>query len=95
MKLALSLAIAALFTLSGLSVSTSGAGDGSGLVFAKCSSCHSLKRICRNIGKKDLCAWKKTNKRMADMGMTVTADELDMISNYLATAKPGESPVCK
>lgn len=95
MKLTLCLMIAVLFTVSGLSVSASGAGEGSGLVFAKCSSCHSLKRICRNIGKKDLGAWEKTNKRMADMGMTITTDELDMINNYLATAKPGESPVCK
>ncbi len=95
MKLTLVLAIVALFTISGLSVSASGSGEASGLVFAKCASCHSLKRVCRKIGKKDLAAWKKTNQRMADMGMTITAEELDMISSYLTTAKPDDSPVCK
>ncbi|TIH14036.1 hypothetical protein D0S45_13265 [Marinifilum sp. JC120] len=95
MKIALSLVVAALFTISGLGLSVSGAEDGSSLVFAKCGSCHSMKRVCRGLGKKDLAAWEKTNQRMAEMGMTTTADELDAISNYLANAKPGESPVCK
>ncbi|WP_421902570.1 c-type cytochrome [Maridesulfovibrio sp.] len=95
MKIALSLIVAALFTISGLGLSVSGAADGSSLVFAKCTSCHSLKRVCRGLGKKDLAAWEKTNQRMAEMGMTITADELDAISNYLASAKPGESPVCQ
>jgi mono/diheme cytochrome c family protein len=95
MKIALSLIVAALFTFSGLGLSVSGAEDGSALVLAKCSGCHSLKRVCRGLGKKDLGAWEKTNQRMAEMGMTVTADELDAISNYLANAKPGAGPVCK
>jgi len=95
MKIALSLIVAALFTISGLGLSVSRAVDGSDLVFNKCAACHSLKRICRGLGKKDLAAWEKTNQRMVEMGMTITADELDAISNYLANAKPGESPVCK
>ena len=95
MKLALSLVVAALISISGFGLSVSGAEDGSSLVLAKCSSCHSLKRVCRGLGKKDLAAWEKTNQRLAEMGMTVTADELDGISNYLANAKPGSSPVCK
>lgn len=95
MKIALSVVVAALITISGLGLSVSGAEDGSGLVLTKCSSCHSLKRVCRGLGKKDLAAWEKTNQRMADMGMTITADELDAVSNYLANAKPGSSPVCK
>ncbi|HAS90356.1 MAG TPA: hypothetical protein DCS48_13825 [Desulfovibrio sp.] len=95
MKTALSLVVAALFTISGFGLSVSGAADGSGLVLAKCGSCHSMKRICRGLGKKDLAAWEKTNRRMAEMGMTITADELDAISNYLANAKPGAGPVCE
>lgn len=95
MKILLSLIIVGLLAVSGLAVSAPGAEDGSGLVFSKCTACHSLKRVCRGLGKKDLNSWKKTNQRMADMGMTVSADELDLISNYLATAKPGESSVCK
>lgn len=95
MKIALSLIVAVFFTVFSFGLSVSGAVDGSDLVFAKCSACHSLKRVCRGLGKKDLAAWEKTNQRMAEMGMTVTADELDGISNYLANAKPGESPVCK
>ncbi|WP_319779248.1 hypothetical protein [Maridesulfovibrio sp.] len=95
MKIVLSLIVAVLFTISGFGLSVSGAVDGSDLVFAKCSGCHSLKRVCRALGKKDLAAWEKTNQRMAEMGMTITADELDGISNYLANAKPGESPICK
>ncbi|WP_320008825.1 cytochrome c [Maridesulfovibrio sp.] len=95
MKIALGLVVAALISIAGFGLSVSGAEDGSGLVLAKCSSCHSMKRVCRNLGKKDLAAWEKTNQRMADMGMTITADELDAISNYLANAKPGSNALCK
>lgn len=94
MKYVLTLAAAVLIGLGGFTVSAGGAADGSGLVLSKCSACHSLKRICRGLGKKDLAAWQKTNQRMADMGMTVTSEELDLISSYLATANPGSGPVC-
>ncbi|WP_319759229.1 hypothetical protein [Maridesulfovibrio sp.] len=95
MKIVTSFMVAVLLTVFGLGLSVSGAEDGSAIVFAKCTGCHSLKRVCRALGKKDLAAWEKTNQRMAEMGMSVTADDLDAISNYLANAKPGESPVCK
>ena len=54
MKLILPLVAAAALTLSGLSVVSSSAADGSSLVFSKCTPCHSLKRVCRGLGKKDL-----------------------------------------
>ncbi len=95
MKFVFSFIAAALLTVSGLAVTAPSAEDGSGLVFSKCTSCHSLKRVCRALGKKDLAAWQKTNKRMVDMGMSMSADELDQVNNYLANAKPGESAVCK
>ncbi|WP_432735808.1 c-type cytochrome [Maridesulfovibrio sp. FT414] len=95
MKFVLPVVAAALLAVSGIAVTAPSAEDGSGLVMSKCAACHSVKRICRSLGKKDLAAWKKTNQRMADMGMTVTAEELDMISNYLANAKPGTKPVCE
>lgn len=95
MKFAIALIVAALLTVTGLAVSGSTADDGSGLVYSKCVACHSLKRVCRNLGKKDLAAWAKTNSRMVDMGMAATADELSLINNYLANAKPGDKDLCK
>ncbi|WP_027722396.1 hypothetical protein [Maridesulfovibrio zosterae] len=95
MKVVLSLFIAGLFAISGISVAAINAEDGSGLILSKCSACHSLKRVCRGLGKKDLAAWTKTNKRMAAMGMSITDGELELVNNYLANAKPGEGPVCK
>lgn len=95
MKFVLPLVAAALLAVSGITLTAPSAEDGSGLIFSKCTACHSMKRTCRALGKKDLAAWKKTNQRMVDMGMTITPEELDLVNNYLANAKPGESPVCQ
>ncbi|WP_320169465.1 hypothetical protein [Maridesulfovibrio sp.] len=95
MKMVFGLLVVGLLLFSGAYISVPVADDGAGLVMSKCGACHSLKRVCRSLGRKDLDAWKKTNKRMADMGMTVSDAELDLISSYLAGAKPGEGPVCQ
>ncbi|CCO24891.1 c-type cytochrome [Maridesulfovibrio hydrothermalis] len=95
MKFVPALILAGLFAVSGLSVSAPSAADGSALVASKCSACHSMKRICRGIGKKDLTAWEKTNARMVKMGLNVSDEEIALVNNYLANVKPGENTLCK
>ncbi|OEU68166.1 MAG: hypothetical protein BA863_13910 [Desulfovibrio sp. S3730MH75] len=93
MKFLFSLFVAGTIVVSGVLAPVAQADD-AGLVSAKCVSCHSMKRVCRALGKKDLAGWEKTNARMVKKGMTVTDAELANINKYLAGAKP-DGPICQ
>ncbi|SME89876.1 hypothetical protein [Desulfovibrio gilichinskyi] len=95
MKLLVSLLVAGTFLVSGALMASAQSNDGSGLTVTKCSSCHTLKRVCRSLGKKDLAAWQKTNERMVKKGMTVTDAQLATINQYLVDAKPGNDVLCQ
>ncbi|SDL11449.1 hypothetical protein SAMN05660337_2131 [Maridesulfovibrio ferrireducens] len=94
MKLLISLLVAGTLLLSGAFVTSAQSEDCSGLIVAKCASCHSLKRVCRALGKKDLAQWQKTNERMVKKGMTVTDAELADINKYLSGATSDDA-ICK
>ena len=93
MKLLFSLFIAGTIMMTGVLATSAQARDTTGLVLAKCSSCHTMKRVCRGLGKKDLAAWERTNARMVKKGMTVTDAELAIINKYLVGAKP-DNAIC-
>lgn len=67
----------------------------SGLVFNKCSGCHSMKRVCRELGKKNLAEWTETVKRMVDLGTSINAGQVKTISKTLADEKPDGSVFCR
>jgi len=69
--------------------------DKSGLVTGKCDTCHSIDKICKNIGKKDSSAWEKTIDRMIKKGAKVSGDEKKEILAYLPGLEPGTNPICK
>ncbi|WP_034632303.1 hypothetical protein [Maridesulfovibrio bastinii] len=69
-------------------------GADSNLVSSKCSGCHSLKRICRELGKKDLAGWTQNVKRMVEMGADLNAAEIAEVSKTLSNAKPEGSSFC-
>ncbi|MBI9110537.1 hypothetical protein [Maridesulfovibrio ferrireducens] len=94
MKLLVSLLVAGTLLLSGSFVILAQTDDCSGLIVAKCASCHSLKRVCRALGKKDLAQWQKTNERMVKKGMTVTDEELVRINKYLSGATSDDA-ICQ
>lgn len=95
MKLLVSLFVTGTLLLSGALMASAQSKDGSGLTVTKCSSCHTLKRVCRSLGKKDLSGWQKTNERMVKKGMTASDAELAVINKYLADAKPGNDIICQ
>lgn len=60
-----------------------------------CTTCHSSKRICLNLGVKDAGAWKATVNRMVDNGARLSGGEVDAAASYLAGLAPGTGTVCE
>ena len=65
------------------------------LVAQVCSQCHSLDRICRNLGVKDRAGWASTVGRMVGHGANLDASQQTLVIDYLSVLKPGSAPVCK
>lgn len=66
----------------------------SSLVVKKCSGCHSLKRVCRDLGKKDLAGWTETVTRMVSLGANLDAKVVQELSATLADTKPDGNSFC-
>lgn len=64
------------------------------LAAAKCSSCHSTARICEKLGNRSPEVWKQTVQRMKSNGAELTELEQETVAEYIATAKPGNKPLC-
>ena len=60
-----------------------------------CSACHSVKRICLNLGVKNRTAWKDTVTRMAKNGAQLPLSRVDEFADYLAGLKKGQGPLCR
>lgn len=71
------------------------AGDIGGAVKTACSTCHSTKRICLNIGVKNAKAWKATVTDMVGKGAQLPANRIDEAADYLTGLAPGTGTVCK
>jgi hypothetical protein len=71
------------------------AEDKSAFVTDKCGSCHKVSKLCKHIGKYDSAAWFKLTENMVKFGAKISADENREISDYLASLKADNNPVCK
>lgn len=60
--------------------------DGQALVQERCTVCHSLDRVRQS--RKTEAEWRTTVERMARKGAALSADELEAVIRYLATAYP-------
>jgi mono/diheme cytochrome c family protein len=70
-------------------------GPGVDLVYAKCQQCHPISYTVNNAGLPDF-LWADTLDLMKQLGMDVTAEEeeilLDYLTTYLGTEPPPEPP---
>lgn len=79
-----------IFSLAGIG----GASDMGTVVKKACSSCHSSKRTCINLGVKNAEAWETTVKRMVDKGARLTPDQVKPVIDYLTGLAHGSGPLC-
>ncbi|WP_243544414.1 hypothetical protein [Pseudodesulfovibrio tunisiensis] len=75
-------------------IGAAGAADVGDAVKRNCTSCHSAKRICLNMGVKDTGAWKGTIARMIGKGARLDPGMTDSAAQYLAGQKRNASPLC-
>ena len=59
-----------------------------------CNRCHSTKRICKALEKKDGEQWRQTITTMAKYG-NLDQDTQDTVHACLSGMKPGDPVVCK
>jgi len=71
------------------------AGNPGEVVMASCGACHSLGKVCKNLGAKDKEAWSRTVAGMVKKGARVEQQDMGPVAEYLAGLKPGSKPVCK
>lgn len=69
--------------------------DPHNIVMTKCTECHSTKRICDNLDKKDREEWTETIYKMVSNGADVAEQDIPAIAEYLADLEPGSKPVCR
>lgn len=60
--------------------------DGEQLLAQRCVECHDLNRT--ESAKKSAASWEKTVQRMIDKGASLTADEKNILVEYLAKTYP-------
>lgn len=83
---------AALVLVVAMAASASDIGE---TINAACTSCHSAKRTCLNLGIKDQAGWTATLKAMVDKGAQLAPARIDEAAAYLTGLKPGDGPVCQ
>lgn len=71
------------------------AADMGGELDKACSTCHSTKRICLNLGVKSEAAWNVTVKNMVAKGARLSSEQIAPAAQYLTNLKPGASTLCK
>ncbi len=86
-----SFVLVAMLALAG----TGGASGIGGVVKTACTKCHSSKRICLNVGAKNLDMWKATVKTMVRKGAQLPADKINAAASYLTNLKPGAGEICQ
>lgn len=88
--------LALVFSAALLPSASAVAQNGSEVALGKCSRCHSLVRVCNNLGVKDHAAWTVTVSRMVERnGAPLDAAEKMSVIGYLAGLSKGAAPICK
>jgi len=78
-----------------LSSSASLAQDAGQTVLGVCTKCHTTKRICRNLGKRDAAWWTAKVGLMLKRGAALNPQGKETVVAYLSGRKPGDRPVCE
>lgn len=63
------------------------------LVQTSCSRCHSLKRVCKKLGKSQN-AWEKTLTRMQSKGAGITDTQITPVAAFLSKSDTATSGFC-
>ena len=71
------------------------AQDPSQTIMNACTKCHNAKRICSNLGGKDMAGWEATVGRMISKGAAVSDKDKPAVVTWLSTQKAGAKPVCE
>lgn len=71
-----------------------GAEDPGGEVRKACSTCHSIKRVCKNLGVKNEAAWKLTLMNMKAKGARLAADRINPVAEYLTGLPKSDPAIC-
>lgn len=79
-----------------LAASGAMAKSGLDIVEKKCSSCHSLKRLCRGLDLKDKQGWDATLDRMIQKrGAKLSPQERAQVYRYIILQTSKSAPFCK
>ena len=87
--------VMAAIVLVAFMVASAGAADIGTTVKEACTTCHSSKRICLNLGVKDAAAWKSTVSRMVGNGARLSGAQVDEAVGYLAGLAPETGTICE
>lgn len=60
-----------------------------------CSTCHNLKRVCRNIGVKSREEWTKTVTTMVGKKPVLSGEDVPEAIRYLSSQPAGSPPFCQ
>jgi mono/diheme cytochrome c family protein len=85
---------AMILVLWALSLNAASPPDYGQVVRESCSSCHSLGRVCSNVGQ-GRAYWSDTVGRMVRNGARVNPGEVDAVAVFLAELPPGDKGVCR
>ncbi|THB64323.1 MAG: hypothetical protein D6E12_15040 [Desulfovibrio sp.] len=69
--------------------------DGTEMVTAECGKCHGLDRTCAILGNKTPEEWTALITRMGEKKGGFSAEQIALISGYLAEAEPGDPAICE
>lgn len=64
------------------------------LISSKCTICHKIDNICKNIGKKDAIQWEAIVKGMVKRGAKLNDGEQKAAAEYLASLKADANTLC-
>ena len=93
----LGIIVVVLVYFAGFSVANANSMPGCAeLLQNRCQSCHSLDRVCRQVGEKSKQRWKATLKRMVKRrGALLNKEEEEFLLNCLLAPAPDIKKECK
>lgn len=85
--------LALLLSCAGVNTTGMRLDTGGQIVDNVCTACHSLERVCTNLGDTNE-KWLPRVKRMNMYGANLTPAQTDTVVRFLAAQTPGSRPVC-
>lgn len=78
-----------------LGAATAQADNISSRIQTGCTTCHSLDRICKNLGVKSKEGWTTTVRRMLSRKPVLQGEDVALAIDYLATLPAGSPDICR